>query len=267
MIRPTVSRSISLGVKPNLRRKTRLLLLSCRCWFVDVGRPLWREDGSVIYSCYWVSPAQSFLLPSAAGLTIIFYYHRFETPPTWRVRSLYFISPRVRVAHLYPQVLGWLFKFTSKSKLCYDRRSVDQSVLVSSSTWGPTPDFCYCQAVAVLLTWNPLSDYRMGLSFTISAGPRQDSHSRIRVFRDSWPYFNYGVKAYGGVDIWVHVFFISALVGDNWSASLPDRFTPGERASGILRIGGWVGPGTGLDYMKKRKSSHYQDSNSVTSAV
>jgi hypothetical protein len=30
----------------------------------------------------------------------------------------------------------------------------------------------------------------MGLSFTIAAGPRQRSHSRVRVPRDSWPYFN-----------------------------------------------------------------------------
>jgi hypothetical protein len=29
----------------------------------------------------------------------------------------------------------------------------------------------------------------MGLSFTIAAGPRQRSHSQVRVTRDSWPYF------------------------------------------------------------------------------
>jgi hypothetical protein len=29
----------------------------------------------------------------------------------------------------------------------------------------------------------------MGLSFTIAAGPRQRSHSRVRVRRDSLPYF------------------------------------------------------------------------------
>jgi hypothetical protein len=36
---------------------------------------------------------------------------------------------------------------------------------------------------------NIRSDERMRLSFTIAAGPRQCSHSRIRVPRDSWPYF------------------------------------------------------------------------------
>jgi hypothetical protein len=36
---------------------------------------------------------------------------------------------------------------------------------------------------------NILSDERMGLSFTIAAGPRQRSHSQIRVPWDSWPHF------------------------------------------------------------------------------
>jgi hypothetical protein len=35
--------------------------------------------------------------------------------------------------------------------------------------------------------WGALSDERTGLSFTISAGPRQRSHSGVRVPFDSWP--------------------------------------------------------------------------------
>jgi hypothetical protein len=35
---------------------------------------------------------------------------------------------------------------------------------------------------------NILSDEEMGLSFTIAAGPRQSSHSRVRVPRVSWSY-------------------------------------------------------------------------------
>jgi hypothetical protein len=30
---------------------TRFLLLSDQCGFVDMGRPLWREDGSIVYNC------------------------------------------------------------------------------------------------------------------------------------------------------------------------------------------------------------------------
>jgi hypothetical protein len=38
----------ALVSSPNLRPKTRFLLLSVYCSFVDVGSPLWQEDGSVI---------------------------------------------------------------------------------------------------------------------------------------------------------------------------------------------------------------------------
>jgi hypothetical protein len=37
--------------------------------------------------------------------------------------------------------------------------------------------------------WGALSDERMGLSFTIAAGPCQRNHSRVRDLRDSRPYF------------------------------------------------------------------------------
>jgi hypothetical protein len=43
------------------------------------------------------------------------------------------------------------------------------------------------------------------------------------------------------------------LVGGEWSASRPGRYTPGERAPGSHWIGGWVGPRTGLDDVEKRK--------------
>jgi hypothetical protein len=47
--------------------------------------------------------------------------------------------------------------------------------------WGLWPDCYYCQTVAGLLMWVAFSDERTGLSFTIAAGPRQFSHSRVRV--------------------------------------------------------------------------------------
>jgi hypothetical protein len=45
------------------------------------------------------------------------------------------------------------------------------------------------------------------------------------------------MKAYGGVDVYTHVFLTSTLVGGEWSASRPCRFTPGTHW-----IGGWVDP-------------------------
>jgi hypothetical protein len=73
--------------------------------------------------------------------------------------------------------------------------------------WGLRPDFYYCQTVAGLLMWAALSDGRTGLTFTIAAGPRQRSHSGVRVPWDSRPglrfetsFFvaSYDSQGYGG---------------------------------------------------------------------
>jgi hypothetical protein len=44
------------------------------------------------------------------------------------------------------------------------------------------------------------------------------------------------------------LFLTSAIVGGEWSASIPGSFIPGT-----CWIGGWVGPSGGLDAMGKRK--------------
>jgi hypothetical protein len=59
------------------------------------------------------------------------------------------------------------------------------------------------------------------------------------------------MKAYGRVDVLVHIFLTSALAGGEWSPSRPDRFTPEERAPGTHWIGGWVGLRAGLDDVEK----------------
>jgi hypothetical protein len=61
------------------------------------------------------------------------------------------------------------------------------------------------------------------------------------------------MKAYEGVDVYIHIFLTSALAGGKWSASRADRFTPGERAPGTHWKGGWVNPRAGLDDVEKRK--------------
>jgi hypothetical protein len=50
-------------------------------------------------------------------------------------------------------------------------------------------DSYYCQTVASLLMWGALSDWRTSRSFTITAGPRQRSHSRVRVLWNLRPYY------------------------------------------------------------------------------
>jgi hypothetical protein len=63
---------------------------------------------------------------------------------------------------------------------------------------------------------------------------------------------HYAMKAYGVVDLYIHIFLTTALVGE-WSASRPCRFTPEERAPGIHLKGGCVGPTAGLNDVEKRK--------------
>jgi hypothetical protein len=72
------------------------------------------------------------------------------------------------------------------------RPTVSRPVLswCQAPIWGPRPDFYYCQTLAGLLMWSSLSVETTGLSFTIAADPRQHSLSRVRVPRDSWPYFS-----------------------------------------------------------------------------
>jgi hypothetical protein len=86
-----------LASSPHLGPKTRFLFLSDSWGFVDVGRPLWREDGSVVYHCGWSSPAHSFSGPSPVGLMTIFYCLRLEIPSAWKARRPY----------LYPPETGW----------------------------------------------------------------------------------------------------------------------------------------------------------------
>jgi len=55
------------------------------------------------------------------------------------------------------------------------------------------------------------------------------------------------MKAYGGVKVKIHTFLASEIDGGEWSASLPGRFIPRERAPGTGWLGGWVSPGTSLE--------------------
>jgi hypothetical protein len=80
------------------------------CDFVNLVRPLWREGGSVIYlyNCFWTLPEQSLLGRSSAELTAIFYCLIWDSL-NLEVQVPVFISPRNRVARLYPRALCSLF--------------------------------------------------------------------------------------------------------------------------------------------------------------
>jgi hypothetical protein len=73
----------------HLRPKKRILLLLDICGFFDVGRPLWWEDGAVVYNFCWSSPTKLFSGSTSTELMTVFYCLRFKTPSTWRARCPY----------------------------------------------------------------------------------------------------------------------------------------------------------------------------------
>jgi hypothetical protein len=109
-------------------------------------------------------------------------FYCLETPPTSRARFPY-LYPQEQRGPVIPPDSG-----LSQVKVTL-RLTVSQQVLVSSPMWGPWPDIYYSLIVMDLFFWGALSDGRTGLSFVYAAGPRQRSLSRVRVPRDSWPYF------------------------------------------------------------------------------
>jgi hypothetical protein len=70
------------------------------------------------------------------------------------------------------------------------------------------------------------------------------------------------MKEYWGVDVYIHIFLISALAGGEWSASPPGRFTPRESDPGTHWIGGWVTPEPVWTTWRRENSWPHQDSNS-----
>jgi hypothetical protein len=87
-LRLTISPSVSLGVEPHLGLMTRYLLLFDSYGLVFVGRPLWREDGSFFFICYWPSPAQFSRVRaswvSRPYFTVSVLRLPFSSPPTTR---------------------------------------------------------------------------------------------------------------------------------------------------------------------------------------
>jgi hypothetical protein len=59
----------------------------CLCVAPSVTR-----DGSVVNSCYWASPAQTFSGLCPAGIMTVYYCLKFGTHPMWRDRFPYLAS-------------------------------------------------------------------------------------------------------------------------------------------------------------------------------
>jgi hypothetical protein len=106
-----VSRSVVLGVGHPFHAHKQMLIFSCltiNFLLLHVRCPLWREDGSVVFSFCRASPAQYFLDLSPTGLMSIFYCLYFLYSPNLEGQVPVCISPRNRVAQLYSRAY---FKF------------------------------------------------------------------------------------------------------------------------------------------------------------
>jgi hypothetical protein len=97
ILRMTVSRPVLSWNKALVWGFYDQIFITLSCGYVDVGRSLWREDGSVDYNCCWPSAEQSFSGSSPVGLVTVFYCLRFETsfssPPTTRCVTVEVFDP------------------------------------------------------------------------------------------------------------------------------------------------------------------------------
>jgi hypothetical protein len=87
------------------------------------------------------------------------------------------------------KVSNWLGSNSSQNYVTTDGQWASLS-WCQTPILGPRPYFYYCNTAVGLLKWGSLSKERKGLSFAIAAGPCRRSHPRVRVPRNSWPYFN-----------------------------------------------------------------------------
>jgi hypothetical protein len=75
----TDGQSVSLGCWAPSGAHDQILITFDSYGLLSVGRPLWREDGSVVCICYWPLPKQSFSGLSPFGLATIFDCLRWDS--------------------------------------------------------------------------------------------------------------------------------------------------------------------------------------------
>jgi hypothetical protein len=149
-LRPTVSRPVCPGVRrpsgtcDQFFFRHEISFRQLRLWYFVAPCLTRRRVYNLLLNCFWALPEQSLLSRSPAELTAIVYCLIWDSP-NLEDQVPVCISPRNRVAQLYPPALGCnsLSKSKSKSKSHYDRQSVGQTVMVSGAHLGPATNFSF----------------------------------------------------------------------------------------------------------------------------
>jgi hypothetical protein len=97
ILRPTVSRPVSLRVRPPSEIPEKFFFAFSlkpvlrKMWVVHEERLLWRDDGSVVYSYSWASPAKSSSDPNPLDWWPNFIVSNMRLPqPGWPRSCIYF---------------------------------------------------------------------------------------------------------------------------------------------------------------------------------
>jgi hypothetical protein len=138
---------------------TRFLLLSDSCRLVDMGRSIWREDGSVVYICCWPRQRSHFwvLVPwdSLPYFTLSDSRLPFSSPPTTRRATVEVVDPastRDLIWYAFPVVWLWvgptenisLHLVSKETSVCHSamgcfQKSISTETSFISVSTGPSP--------------------------------------------------------------------------------------------------------------------------------
>jgi hypothetical protein len=121
-LRPTVSRPVSLGIGPPFGTLDQILSCSSFFWqlrrcAVNASSLTRKRVCNLLLNCFWVLPEQSHVSRSPTELMAISYCLIWDSP-NLEGQVPVFISPRNRVAQIYPRALG------SLSVASYDSRGL-----------------------------------------------------------------------------------------------------------------------------------------------